>query len=134
MFLMLNPSTADESKNDPTVERCERWARSWGYGGLLVCNLFAFRATDPIDMKAARDPVGPDNDAAILECADRAGKVICGWGNHGGHLGRSSAVRKALAWKELHCLRITQAGEPQHPLYLPNDIKPIKLLDKSPIV
>ena len=67
MFVMLNPSTATEVQNDPTVERCERRARALGFGGFRVTNIFAWRDTDPRQMRAAADPVGPGNDAAILE-------------------------------------------------------------------
>ena len=127
MFLMLNPSTADEAKNDPTVERCQRYAIRWGYGGLIVCNLFAYRATAPAAMKAAGDPVGPGNDAAILECAARSAIIVCAWGNHGSHLGRSGHVKAMLseAGHALHCLTVTGRGEPGHPLYLRKDLMPI---------
>lgn len=126
MFLMLNPSTADETRNDPTVERCQRYAVRWGYGGLQVCNLFAFRATYPAEMLAAQDPVGPGNDAAILKTARAAGIVICAWGNHGAHRGRAAAVGGILRKSgiALHCLRMTGAGEPGHPLYLPSSLSP----------
>lgn len=126
MFLMLNPSTADEIDNDPTVERCQRRAVAMGYGRLVVCNIFAFRATDPQDMKAAADPVGPDNDQAILDQARQAAMVICAWGNHGGHLERSDTVAAMLkqAGIQLHCLEITGAGEPKHPLYVSYDVSP----------
>ena len=96
MFLMLNPSTADEAVNDLTVARCENRTKLLGYSGLTVCNLFAFRATDPEDMKAAADPVGLGNDQSILSEADLAGKIICGWGVHGGYRGRSAEVVSML--------------------------------------
>lgn len=127
-FIMLNPSTADEVRNDPTVERCERRARAWNYGGLLVTNIFAFRSTDPKLMKAAADPVGPNNDHAIIETAKESGIVICAWGQHGKHNGRSADVvrllmRSGLGHK-LHVLRMSASGEPWHPLYLPYDLQP----------
>lgn len=126
MFLMLNPSTADESVNDPTVERCQRYAHSWDYGGLVVCNLFAFRATNPADMKAAADPVGPENDAIIIKYALDAGVVVCGWGNHGGFLSRSQAILSLLRQKDIvpYCLTTTKQNEPGHPLYLKKDLAP----------
>lgn len=133
VMLMLNPSTADEDKNDPTVERCERRARARDFGGLIVLNIFAFRATDPRVMKAAPDPVGPDNDAHIrqaftLSTLARAGGLtgptICaGWGVHGAHLGRDRQVQ-ALATEagvQLHCLGVTKDGQPGHPLYIGYD-------------
>lgn len=126
-FLMLNPSTADELVNDPTVERCERRARLWGYRRLIVTNLFAFRATDPRDMKAAADPVGPENDAAIVAAAKYSDLVIAAWGNHGFHLGRAGTVRALLDSQRvrLKCLRMAKTGEPCHPLYLPYELEPI---------
>lgn len=126
MFLMLNPSTADEFTNDPTVERCERRARQMGFSELRVCNLFAFRATEPEEMLVAEDPVGPDNDQAILEEADKVDMIVCAWGVHGAFRGRSSRVVRMLleAGHTLHCLSLTSSGEPGHPLYLPYQAKP----------
>lgn len=125
-FLMLNPSTADERVLDPTCARARAFAAAWGYGSLLVTNVFAWRATDPRDMRAARDPVGRGNDAAILRAARASSLVICAWGNHGAHLGRSYAVRALLrkAGIDLHVLRLTGADEPAHPLYLPGRLRP----------
>ncbi|MHB1702544.1 MAG: DUF1643 domain-containing protein, partial [Acidobacteriaceae bacterium] len=96
LFLMLNPSTADEVDNDPTVERCQRRALAMGYGGLVVCNIFAYRSTDPDALYSLDDPVGPGNDAAILEQASRAALVVCGWGKHGALHGRGEAVLAML--------------------------------------
>jgi hypothetical protein len=96
LFIMLNPSTATEVQNDPTVERCERRARALGFGAFRVLNIFAWRATDPRDMRAAVDPVGPGNDAAILESLPWADSVICAWGTHGAHLGRGPQVEALL--------------------------------------
>lgn len=127
-FLMLNPSTADESINDPTVERCERRARDWGYSELIVTNLFAFRATFPPQMMAAADPVGPENDAAILDAACGASLIVCAWGDDGAHQGRSAAVRHLLRGHALSALRVNRSGEPAHPLYLPYSLKPEPLL------
>jgi hypothetical protein len=126
MFLMLNPSTADESANDPTVERCQRYAHSWGYGGLIVCNLFALRATDPGVMLTDSEPVGPDNNAAILECAGRSDIVVCAWGNHGSHQDRARYVADMLQIEghKLHSLVVTSNGHPGHPLYLRKSLKP----------
>ena len=125
-FLMLNPSTADEVKLDPSCIRARRYAERWGFGGLIVTNLFGWRATDPQDMKCAFDPIGSGNDAAILEAARRATLVVCAWGNHGAHMGRSAAVLSKLgrAKVKLHALRVNGNGEPAHPLYLPASLKP----------
>jgi hypothetical protein len=128
-FLMLNPSTADEFKLDPSCTRARLYAERWGYGALIVTNLFGWRATDPAEMKAAREPVGRANDAAILRAAREAAIVVCAWGNHGVHRGRSAHVLGLLreAGVELHALRVTGAGEPAHPLYLPAKLTPQKM-------
>lgn len=125
-FVMLNPSTATEVQNDPTVERCERRARALGYGAFRVCNIFAYRATDPRVMRAAPDPVGPLNDAAIMAGADWAGTVVCAWGTHGAHLGRGAAVERLLrgTGARLFHLGLSQAGHPKHPLYIGYDVAP----------
>ena len=120
LFLMLNPSKATEVQNDPTVERCERRARALGYGGMRVVNIFAFRATDPRDLKAAADPAGPDNDRAIRDGVLWADEVIAAWGAHGAHLGRGAAVAALLqgdAGRVFH-LGLSKAGHPRHPLYI----------------
>ena len=120
LFVMLNPSTATEVQNDPTVERCERRARALGFGAFRVVNIFAWRATDPREMRAAADPVGPDNDAAITESVGWADAIVCAWGTHGAHLGRGPAVERLLraTGRDLLVLGLTQAGHPQHPLYI----------------
>ncbi|OSM00281.1 hypothetical protein MAIT1_00764 [Magnetofaba australis IT-1] len=125
-FLLLNPSTADEAKNDPTVERCERYARAWGYGTMLVTNVFAYRATDPARMKAFANPVGPGNNQAILTAARMAQRVVAAWGNHAQHLQRSDEVRALLerARIPLYCLNLNRSGEPVHPLYQRKDLQP----------
>jgi len=126
-FLMLNPSTADEVKLDPTCARARDYAERWGYGALIVTNIFAFRNTNPKQMKAAADPVGPGNDAAIVKAARESEIVVCAWGNHGSFLERSSRVRALLNKSriKLHTLRINANGEPAHPLYLPGRLEPI---------
>ena len=125
-FLMLNPSTADEVALDPTCTRAQAYAMRWGYGALLVTNVFAWRATDPAAMRTAPDPVGRGNDAAILRAAKQSALVVCAWGNHGAHLGRSAEVRERLhrAGVALHVLRLNANGEPAHPLYLPGALRP----------
>jgi len=128
-FLMLNPSTADEWKLDPSCTRARLYAERWGYGALIVTNVFGWRATDPEEMKAVRDPVGRGNDRAILRAARESALVVCAWGNHGAHLGRSVAVRELLrkAGVEARVLRMNAGGEPAHPLYLPARLKPVLL-------
>ena len=125
-FLMLNPSTADELKLDPTCTRARNYAERWGYGGLLVTNIFAWRATLPAELRQVKDPVGRANDAAILRAARQAKLVVCAWGNHGLHLDRAAQVRELLGSRNirLHVLRMNGAGEPAHPLYLPGSLRP----------
>jgi hypothetical protein len=129
---MLNPSTADETQNDPTVERCERRARMWGYGGVEVYNVFAFRATDPEDMKAQVDPVGPDNDIWIADFArkSRATLAIGAWGNHGGHNNRAQEVVDILRRNnaDVKALKMNASGNPKHPLYIGYKQAPIPFL------
>jgi hypothetical protein len=94
-FILLNPSTADEIVNDPTIERCERRARQACFGGIVVCNLFAWRATDPAALRKVEDPIGPDNDLILDRLLGPKKKtpdnIICGWGAHGAYRGRKSA-------------------------------------------
>ena len=126
LWVMLNPSTASESTNDPTVERCERRARALGFGGFRVVNLFALRATDPRALRAAADPVGPDNDTALSDGVIWADAVLCGWGGHGALHGRDRTVCTQLqqAGKPLWHLGLTQAGQPKHPLYIGYAVQP----------
>ena len=125
MIIGLNPSTADETKDDPTVKRCINFAISWGFGGVCVTNLFAYRATKPFEMKASDEPVGSENDAWIMKLAKEASIVVAAWGNHGSYLSRSEKIRRIL--KNLHCMKINKSGEPTHPLYLKADLKPVLL-------
>lgn len=119
-FVMLNPSTATEVQNDPTVERCERRARALGFGGFRVTNIFAYRATDPRVMRAQADPTGSANDAAILEACAWADTIVCAWGTHGAHLGRGPAVEALLraTGRPLYHLGLSKHGHPKHPLYI----------------
>lgn len=127
LFIMLNPSTATEVQNDPTVERCERRARALGFGAFRVCNIFGFRATDPRVMRAAQDPVGPDNDAAILNSLPWADRVICAWGTHGAHQDRGAQVETMLrkSGAPLFHLGLSKAGHPKHPLYIGYAVQPV---------
>jgi hypothetical protein len=122
MFIGLNPSTADETNDDPTIRRCVTFAKAWGYEALCMANLFAFRATQPADMKKAPSPVGWENDLWLQRLAADAGVVVAAWGAHGTFQGRDQSVR--LLVPNLHYLRLTKDGHPGHPLYLPADLKP----------
>jgi len=123
LFVGLNPSTADETIDDPTIRRCIGFARDWGFSRLFMANLFAFRATDPKDMLNATDPIGPENNQHLVSMATSAELTIAAWGVNGTFLGRDKAVREMLP--RLHYLRLTKGGFPGHPLYLPKDLQPI---------
>lgn len=129
MFIGLNPSTADEAKNDPTVSRCINYAKHWGFGGMIMSNIFAYRATDPKMMKVAEDPVGPENDQWLLKLAKEASLIMATWGNHGEFLERGKAVISLFEGTELHCLTLNKTGHPKHPLYCSSTLKPV-LIDR----
>lgn len=126
VFCMLNPSTADETQNDPTVERCQRRADRMGFGGVTVLNLFALRSTDPAGLYEIDDPVGPENDQSILDVCLRAPMVICAWGKHGHHMGRAETVLHKLRAEAipLFALATNKDGSPKHPLYVRNGAVP----------
>ncbi|MBB5188721.1 hypothetical protein HNQ57_003012 [Zhongshania antarctica] len=122
MFIGLNPSTANETEDDPTLTRCINYAKSWGFGGVCMANLFAFRATAPEDMLTACDPVGHENDKWLIKLSGKAGLVVAAWGNTGCHIGRSHQVKQLLP--NLHCLKMNKSGEPAHPLYQKSNLLP----------
>lgn len=124
MFVGLNPSTADATLDDPTIRRCVGFAKAWGYAGLLMTNLFAWRATKPSDMLAAYRPVGPDNDRILQTSHSEAALTVAAWGAHGSHGGRDASVKAMLP--NLHYLRMTKGGHPGHPLYLPSSLRPVE--------
>ena len=125
MFVGLNPSTADETTDDPTLTRCINFAKSWDYGGVCMANLFAFRATAPSDMKASDNPVGRENNQWLKKLAKDSALVIAAWGNDGSYLGRSEQVRELLP--NLYCLKLNKSGEPAHPLYQAAKLKPVPM-------
>ncbi|MBK8270204.1 MAG: DUF1643 domain-containing protein [Planctomycetes bacterium] len=134
-FIGLNPSTADETADDPTIKKCLAFAREWDRGSLIMLNLFAYRATDPDDMKRAQNPVGPSNDDVIQMIAGMMKDIIliAAWGNDGIHLGRAAAVCTLPMYgydnrtigDVLKCIRVNHTGQPAHPLYLPGRLMPI---------
>ena len=130
-FVMLNPSTADESKDDPTIRRCIRYAATWGHGGIVVLNIFGLRSTDPRNLSKHSDPVGEGNRAAFKEYLPQCSTVVCAWGNHGklGHQGENALSWIRDAGKEPYALRVSKMGEPCHPLYLPANLKPRPLAE-----
>ncbi len=121
LFIMLNPSTADATKNDPTIRRCMGFAKQWRHPAVTVANIFAYRATDPELMKKQVDPVGPRNDEAIMKLAENAASIVCAWGNHGTFRKRGDEVKEML-WGRgfvLKTFRLTSKYQPEHPLYQP---------------
>lgn len=136
LFILMNPSTADEVRNDPTIERCYRRVMAWRrrgllFGGIEVCNVFAWRETDsrllPRLIAAGLDIVGPDNDFHIESAARAADLIVCGWGQPGNLLGRGRRVLELLEGRELHALAINADGTPQHPLYIGYDAELLPL-------
>jgi hypothetical protein len=121
LFVMLNPSTADAERDDPTIRRCIRFATDAGAGALVVCNLFALRATDPDTLLREPDPIGPENDAVLAREAARAGRAVMAFGRPHPRLApRARQVAAMLAGQgtSLQALALTQEGWPRHPLYL----------------
>lgn len=127
MVIGLNPSTADEFKDDPTIRRCIDFAKRWGFGSLCMTNLFAWRDTSPEMMKQAQDPVGPDNDKVLMECAHGAGMILAAWGKHGMHNDRATEVKNMIKehMYSLRALQINKDGSPKHPLYVSAETKPV---------
>ena len=124
LFIGLNPSTANEKIDDPTIRRCINYAQNWGYGSLLMVNLFAYRATMPSELKNVKNPIGNDNDLHIIELSKKADLSVAAWGNEGSHLNRDKEIKKILP--NLMCLKINKSGQPSHPLYQKKDLKLIK--------
>ncbi|WP_300747618.1 DUF1643 domain-containing protein [Pseudomonas sp.] len=128
-FIMLNPSTADASEDDPTIRRCIGFATALGAGAIDVVNLFALRATDPAELRKHAAPEGPENIVHIARAASGAEMVICAWGAHAFAKPRARVVLGVLASMSItpHCLRQTKDGHPAHPLYLPSSLRPAPL-------
>ena len=124
LFIGLNPSTADEKIDDPTIRRCINYAQNWGYGSFLMVNLFAYRATIPTELKNVKNPIGNDNDLHIIELLKKVDLAVAAWGNKGSHLNRDKEVKKIIP--NLMCLKINKSGQPAHPLYQKKDLKLIK--------
>ncbi|UHH27297.1 DUF1643 domain-containing protein [Halobacterium noricense] len=122
-FIMLNPSTADEVEDDPTIRRCVGYAEDWGYGELVVGNLYAYRTSDPNELNKVENPVGPENDEHLEDISDEADKVVVAWGANEAVGDREVEVAEALN-SELHALDTTKHGHPNHPLYQPKDVEP----------
>ena len=122
VFIGLNPSTADENINDPTIQRCITFARDWGFSRLVMLNLFAFKATKPKDMLASEAPIGTDNDEYLSSWCSRADKTVLCWGNHGKHMNRDNQVLDRIGVGH-YCLGVNRNNTPKHPLYLRRDTR-----------
>lgn len=127
LWILANPSTATEYETDPTVARAIRWTTQWGYQRCTVCNVRAWRETDPRKLPADPEAIGPDNEGCILACADYADIIVCGWGKLGGvpALMLADLLVERGHGAKLHCLRANQDGSPAHPLYLPGKLRPV---------
>lgn len=126
-FLMLNPSTANAEKDDQTIRKCMSFAKKWGYGGIMVTNLFALRTKSPKVLKAfTGDRIGLDNTGFVIDEAKACAKTVAAWGNNGTIGGMGERYRKILRRHGcgLHHLGLTQLKQPWHPLYLPGDTEP----------
>ncbi len=138
LFLMLNPSTAGATVNDPTIRRCVGFCSAWGYGRLLIANKYAMRSPDPkaipLAMCSSLDVVGPDNDQHLLDAARRAHLIVCAWGNLQGRWDelRTAAVLELLKPFDLHALQLNADGQPAHPLYLKKSLTPVLWKAASP--
>lgn len=126
IFLMLNPSKADEIADDPTIKRCISFAKQMGYDGLLVLNCYAYRSTDARQLKLVADPIGPENDNYIKSYASLFPDVICAWGNNA-EKHRAASVVKILkeVGAKMWCFKINGTGHPKHPLFVSSNQEPI---------
>lgn len=140
-WVMLNPSTADGAQDDPTIRKCVGFAKRWRFGGIVVANCFAFRATDPKELRAVPDPYGPENDEALLRLGGcLVGRIVVAWGvNCRWGRGRTKIKGDTRALvtmqgahpvrhKKIVALRVTKGGYPQHPLYVPYAVEPVPYL------
>jgi hypothetical protein len=125
LFIMLNPSSADGTKDDPSIRRCISYAKDWGFGSLFVGNLFALKSTKPTGLLESTNPEGPENLKYLLKLSSHCKMIVCAWGN-GPTLKKLSANSPKNLNRKLHCLKLSLDGIPCHPLYLPKDLKPIE--------
>ncbi len=130
MFVMMNPSVADVHVDDPTVARCQTFARRWGSGRLYVTNTFAYRVTNQKQLLAVKDPVGPDNDVHILAMARLSKLIVIAYGRPDKTL-RQRGLDVCAMLKEhghnLYTLKLNGDGTPRHPLYLGGNLKPFRI-------
>lgn len=132
-WIMLNGSTADGSTNDPTIVRCINFSTDAGFGRMVVGNLFGLKSTDPAALKTHSAPIGPENDFYLDMIIRDVDMIICAWGSHGKFRNRGDNVLRRIraAGKTPHCLRMTKSGQPEHPLYLPGNLRPVPMEGKS---
>lgn len=122
VFVMLNPSTADATFDDPTIRRCRAFAKAWGRDGITVANLYAFRSTDPAALWTCADPIGPENDDYLYVLGMNHGRIVCAWGANAREVRVRAVVEVLLdAGAQLMCLGVTKSGAPRHPLYVRAD-------------
>lgn len=122
-FVMLNPSRADVTRNDPTLRRCLGFAQDWGFGAVEIVNLFAYRTPHPQLLPQIADPIGGDNDHYLVQASQRSQWLVLAWGNWGRLLHRGDAVTNLLVKADCRCFGFTRLSQPLHPLYLRKDAK-----------
>lgn len=132
IFIGLNPSTADETKLDPTLCRVRGFAAAWGYNSFIMLNLFGYRTTSPKNLRQSRDPVGSDSDWWIAESAPKADLIVAAWGSLGSYRARAEMVLTLLSSRPIYCLGTTQGGYPKHPLYVPSGAGPVPYRLRTP--
>lgn len=123
LFICLNPSTANHEVEDNTSRVCINYAKRWGYGGLVIANLFAYRSRDPANLYKVSDPIGPENDDYLKRLSGEALETVCAWSDDGGYMGRDLEVLPLLHSPK--CLTILKSGRPGHPLYKSKELKPV---------
>lgn len=121
LFIMLNPSTADASIDDPTIRRCRGFAKRWGCNGIVVANLYAFRATNPKELNQVDDPIGPLNDDYLRNLLQEHETVVCAWGANAKQDRVDWFLNQAHRLTSFVCLGVTKRNQPKHPLYIKAD-------------
>lgn len=120
VYIMLNPSIADEKFNDPSVERCQRRAIGLGYDSFIILNIFSYISTDPKNLLKVKDPIGLENNKYIIDTIKKNKKIICAWGNNGKILDRGDFIIELLKKHKIKpkCFGVTISKQPKHPLYI----------------
>jgi hypothetical protein len=117
LFILYNPSTADEWVDDPTLRRCMGFAQAWGYGGLCIINLFSLRTSDPTVLRGHARPKGPDHEHVFHEAVEGHSDIVCAWGLQGGPI----SSHFSHGTHRIFHLGVNKDGSPKHPLYLPSN-------------